>query len=61
MLETILSTQVLHGFAGVLIGGTLGFLYYRIIGCSSGTCPITANKWSSIIYGAVLGLTFSLS
>lgn len=40
----------------MVAGAALGWLYYRFIGCSSGTCPITANAWSSTLYGAVLGL-----
>jgi len=39
----------------IVIGAGLGFAYYRFIGCSSGTCPITSNPYISTIYGAVLG------
>jgi len=46
---------------GILIGGVLGYLYYRLIGCSSGTCPITSNKYISTLYGAVMGLLFALN
>jgi hypothetical protein len=41
---------------GVLVGGGLGFAYYRFIGCTSGTCPLTSNPYISTIYGAVIGL-----
>jgi len=41
--------------AGAVIGGLLGFAYYKLIGCKSGTCPIRANPWSSIIFGAIFG------
>lgn len=44
---------------GVAIGGLLGFLYYKFIGCSSGTCPITSKPLNSVIYGAVMGLLVS--
>jgi len=40
---------------GVVIGAILGFGYYRLVGCSSGTCPITSNPWISTLYGAVMG------
>lgn len=43
-------------FAGLLIGAVIGFLYYKFIGCSSGTCPITSNPFMSVIYGAVMGM-----
>ncbi len=39
----------------VLIGGAGGFLFYKFIGCRSGSCPITSNPWLSTIYGALLG------
>lgn len=41
---------------GVAIGAVLGFAYYKLIGCSSGACPITSNPIHSTIYGAVMGL-----
>ncbi|MFC1694034.1 DUF6132 family protein [Candidatus Latescibacterota bacterium] len=41
--------------AGPLIGAAVGFAYYRIIGCSTGACPITSNPWISMIYGAIMG------
>ncbi len=42
---------------GAVIGAAVGyFILYRAIGCSSGTCPITANPYISTIYGVVMGL-----
>ena len=41
--------------AGLLLGALAGYLYYRLVGCSSGTCPITSNPVSSMLYGAVSG------
>ena len=45
---------------GIVIGGTAGYLWYRFVGCSSGSCPITSNPYSSIIYGAVIGALIGL-
>jgi hypothetical protein len=42
--------------SAAVIGGTLGFLYYYFVGCSSGTCAITGNPYTSILFGAVFGL-----
>jgi hypothetical protein len=47
--------------AGAASGAVTGYLYWYFIGCSSGTCPITASPVSSMIWGAVTGgLLFSL-
>jgi hypothetical protein len=40
---------------GTLIGGGLGFAYYKFIGCATGTCPLTSHPVVSTLYGAVLG------
>lgn len=43
-----------------LAGGTgLGFLYWKFIGCSNGSCGITSNKYMSMFLGALLGLMLS--
>ena len=41
---------------GGIIGLAAGYLYYRLVGCATGTCPITANPLSSSIYGLIMGL-----
>lgn len=40
---------------GIIIGGLLGLLYYKKVGCPTGSCPITSNRYGSMIYGAVMG------
>jgi len=40
---------------GVAVGGIVGFLYYRFVGCRSGACFITSNPYISTIYWALLG------
>ncbi len=44
---------------GAAIGGVLGFLYYKLVGCSAGTCPITSKPLNSILYGATMGFLLS--
>ena len=44
---------------GVVVGGLVGYGMYRFIGCSTGACPITANPWTSIIFGMVFGALLS--
>ena len=41
---------------GMVAGGALGFAYYKFVGCSAGTCPLTSNPLVSTMYGAVLGV-----
>lgn len=38
-----------------VVGAIGGYLYYRFIGCVSGTCPLTSNPYISTVYGGVLG------
>lgn len=45
--------------AGIIIGGLLGLLYFKKVGCPTGTCPITSNRYGSMIYGAVMGFMIS--
>lgn len=40
---------------GALIGALSGFLYWKYIGCISGTCVITSKPVNSTIYFAILG------
>ncbi len=42
-------------FIGSLIGSAGGFMYYYLIGCSSGSCAITSNPIISIFYGMFMG------
>jgi hypothetical protein len=43
--------------AGILImaGISGGFLYWRFVGCTSGSCPITSNWHASSLMGGLLG------
>ena len=45
--------------AGILIGGGLGYSYWKFVGCRSGMCLITSNKYISTLYGAFTGLLFA--
>lgn len=40
---------------GVFIGMAGGFLYWKYVGCASGTCPITSNWTTMLPYGALMG------
>jgi hypothetical protein len=40
---------------GGVIGAVLGFGYYKVVGCASGTCPLTSNPWISTLFGMFFG------
>ena len=46
---------------GLVIGGGLGLAYQKLVGCSTGTCPITATPWRTMLYGGVMGLIWAFS
>ena len=47
--------------AGIIIGAIAGFIYWKQIGCSTGTCMITSKWQNSTGYGALMGgLLFSI-
>lgn len=43
---------------GVGIGMAGGFLYWKYVGCLSGSCPITSSPINSSLYGAMIGGLF---
>jgi hypothetical protein len=40
---------------GAAAGAALGFLYYKLIGCRSGACPLAGNPWISSGWWALIG------
>lgn len=49
-----INTNILY-IIGAILGAIAGFLYWKLIGCSSGSCAITSKPLNSTIYGAVMG------
>lgn len=47
--------MILGIIIGVVVGGGLGFAYYKIVGCSTGACRLTSNPLISTIYGGIVG------
>lgn len=46
-------------FIGALVGALAGFLYWKYIGCVTGTCAITSNPLRSTLYFAMMGALFA--
>lgn len=42
-------------FIGAAIGALGGFLYWKYVGCFTGTCSITSSPLNSTIYFALMG------
>ncbi len=55
IIKYLRSHRMIKIVLGVIIGGAIGFGYYKLVGCSTGTCPITSNPYISTIYGCILG------
>ena len=53
--ELIRSSYFWKPAAGVIIGGIVGFLYNHFVGCASGSCGITSNPFSSVLFGSAMG------
>ncbi|WP_324756236.1 DUF6132 family protein [Sphingobacterium thalpophilum] len=47
--------KYLFTLIGAIIGAASGFLYWKFIGCSTGSCAITSNPVNSTLYGAAMG------
>lgn len=42
-----------------VVGALAGLAYYRFIGCSTGSCAITSNPVSSMLYMGLIGWLIS--
>ena len=52
---TLLLQKYKSALIGIAFGAVAGFLYWKFIGCSSGTCAITSKPFNSTLYGAMMG------
>ncbi|MRM83449.1 DUF6132 family protein [Riemerella anatipestifer] len=43
---------------GAIIGAVSGYLYWKFVGCSTGTCAITSKPINSTLYGGIMGALF---
>ena len=46
---------------GLVAGGAMGFGWYKLVGCSTGACPLTSNAWISTAYGMAVGVLLATS
>lgn len=53
--------MILRILIGAIVGAGLGFGWYKLVGCSTGTCPLTSNPFISTLYGMVVGVLIATS
>jgi hypothetical protein len=53
--------MILRILIGAIVGAGLGFGWYKLVGCSTGACPLASNPFISTIYGAGLGALLAAS
>lgn len=41
--------------SGLVLGGIIGFIYWKFVGCESGACAITSSPINSTAYGMLMG------
>ena len=59
MINWIIKNKLL--LIGIVAGAVAGFIYWKEIGCTTGTCLITSKWHNSTAYGAIMGgLLFSM-
>lgn len=47
--------KTLYLITGIILGLAGGFLYWRFVGCNSGSCAITSKWYMSSLFGGVFG------
>jgi hypothetical protein len=47
--------QRLIQLLGFVLGLAGGYAYYRLAGCTTGTCPLTSTPWISALWGGAIG------
>jgi len=56
MRKWIINNKII--LAGMMLGAITGYFYYRLVGCSNGTCLISSKPVNSTVYFAVMGAIF---
>ncbi len=53
--------MILRILLGAAVGAILGFGWYKLVGCSTGACPLTSHPVISTLYGMVVGVLIAAS
>ena len=52
---TLIFQKYKRDLIGITLGSVAGYLYWKFVGCSNGTCMITSKPINSSLYGALMG------
>jgi len=53
--------MILRFIVGAAVGAVLGFGWHKLVGCSTGACPLTANPFVATFYGTTVGALIATS
>jgi hypothetical protein len=53
--------MIMRILIGAVVGAGLGFSWYKLVGCSTGTCPLTSHPVVSTLYGMIVGALMAVS
>ncbi len=53
--NTLINKRYFRLVLGLVAGAFLGYLYWKFVGCQSGTCPLTSNPYKSVILFSFMG------
>jgi len=54
-MKQLLQHKIIVYTIGAALGAIGGFLYWKFIGCESGTCAITSKPINSTLYFSLMG------
>jgi hypothetical protein len=57
MLQELIRKNLLS-ITGIIVGTVSGVLYWKYVGCLTGTCKITSSPVNSTVYFALMGFLF---
>ena len=53
--------MILRIVTGAVAGAVLGLGWYKLVGCPTGTCPLTSHPVVSTLYGMAVGALIAAS
>lgn len=55
MWKKLVKHRLFRMAMGVAAGAVVGLLYWKFVGCHSGTCPLTSNPMKTVILFSFMG------